>query len=721
MTVSTLTRHPKPLTRAVFDFPTTAIKVLGKRVVGGYGVVFGSPQRRDKQLEYFDKDTDLWLDHYDNQPVFVDHTLDEDGNPTTEPRKVKIGKIKRYKIDNKGVFFEVELDDSDIADNTLNRIQKGEMFWSSGAPAHLVRYEDDGRIDNWPVIELSATDDPAEPHGTDIRMIKAYLPDYDADRAQQEFAVRHARRTGDVADSKTTPSIKTNRSSNMVIKLSSFAIKDMHKQAVDARMDGIKSVYERWLKAKAKQDSMDEEDENKMDDNEETKTLKSLKEMLEEGLQDAADSVAAVAGTDPAESMAMLVGYALDNLDTSTQAEVEDAIGEAVDDVEEELDVEEEDMAMMSRRKSNTGRRENQIQQGVLYTPQQKGVKFNQQAHREAHGFLRLVRAMVNQDFHYLKARRKPVYDGYVAKRGKEWAVKALGTSPDTAGGYLVPVEQSNEIIGNLYDESLFLNSNRLVSQRQMISSQLSIPRATSAITVGHIGENSQLSDADVTFGQELLQARKAYAMIRISREEVEDSDPDVEQWYISEVGMALAELVDQMVLEGSGVNSEPLGISNRANVNTTALNAAPTYANVVDTVTRIQQSKIKVDNSWAWVMNPRDAGGLQQLEDTAGNLIWTTSELGMGAVNGQPPMLNGWPVFLTNQVSIDTANNNETKIYFGKWKDVVVAVRKSIEIQMTDQRYWDFDQIAIRAILRYDVGMFRDESIEVLTDVRTS
>jgi len=336
------------------------------------------------------------------------------------------------------------------------------------------------------------------------------------------------------------------------------------------------------------------------------------------------------------------------------------------------------------------------------------------------HSVARLLKAVLTKDSDYLRTSRRARYDSYVKRFGQEWTLKALGTSPDTAGGYLLESEHAAEIIDYLYDVSVM---SGLVTTRPMASKTLDITRVTGGVNVGWVGENTQLADqTDPTFGIETLVAKKMYAKVYVSNEELDDAGPEFETWLRNSIAGAMAQEFDRVILRGSGIAVEPLGILNRPGVTATALNAVPTYANLVGVQTRLKQSKIQPDNSLAWVVNPRDTGGLRLLEDTAGNLIWTGSQgQGSDLTKGQPDRLLNWPVKETNQLDIDATDNNETEMFGGKWSDVVVGMRKTVEIKADESIRFDYDQIAFRAIIRMDVGMYRDESIEILTDVRTS
>jgi HK97 family phage major capsid protein len=85
------------------------------------------------------------------------------------------------------------------------------------------------------------------------------------------------------------------------------------------------------------------------------------------------------------------------------------------------------------------------------------------------------------------------------------------------------------------------------------------------------------------------------------------------------------------------------------------------------------------------------------------------------------PGTLLGFPFQTTTQIAVDA--NTETQMYFGQWQDVVVGQRKTLEIVASNEAgtAFEYDQTWIRAILRLDVVLRHAESIEVLTDVRTS
>ncbi len=177
------------------------------------------------------------------------------------------------------------------------------------------------------------------------------------------------------------------------------------------------------------------------------------------------------------------------------------------------------------------------------------------------------------------------------------------------------------------------------------------------------------------------------------------------------------------MILNGSGVGNEPLGLANIPGVTKTALNAAPTYANLSDAISRVEVENVSRNPGLKWVIHPRDKSTLRQLEDTRGGYIFNEMGSDFAAQGNVPPQLLGYEWRETTEVPLDTADNNETNIYYGQWNDVIVGMRKTLEIVASQEAGTAFqnDQTWLRAILRMDVNIRHDESIEVLTDVRAS
>ncbi len=147
----------------------TTLKALdaGGRI-GGYLVVWGSPEERDLQGEYFTAETELGLGWYPQRPLLYQHGLDG------ALKAAVIGAIDTLAPDETGVWAEAQLDLRRRWARAVQRlIEKGALGWSSGSLAHLVEVADDGKIRRWPIVEGSLTPTPAQPRRSDVRTLKS--------------------------------------------------------------------------------------------------------------------------------------------------------------------------------------------------------------------------------------------------------------------------------------------------------------------------------------------------------------------------------------------------------------------------------------------------------------------------------------------------------------------------------------------------------------------
>lgn len=138
-----------------------ALKALGDGRVAGYLVYFGSPEQRDLHGEYFTPDTEYHLDWYDRRPALYHHGLDK----TVKAQPV--GLITSVTKNDIGLWAEAQLAmHNEYAQSVYEMVEKGALGWSSGSIPHIVKVAQDGRIEEWPIVEGSLTPTPAEPRGT---------------------------------------------------------------------------------------------------------------------------------------------------------------------------------------------------------------------------------------------------------------------------------------------------------------------------------------------------------------------------------------------------------------------------------------------------------------------------------------------------------------------------------------------------------------------------
>lgn len=208
----------------------------------------------------------------------------------------------------------------------------------------------------------------------------------------------------------------------------------------------------------------------------------------------------------------------------------------------------------------------------------------------------------------------------------------------------------------------------------------IAIPRKTSGTTAYWLGENTAIdAESQPVIGQVALTPKTVGAYTDISRKLIQQSSMDVEMMVQDDLALALALAMDVAGLHGTGDNNQPRGIAATSGIGSVVggeHGAAPDWADIVNL-----ETEVAVDNadigSLAYMTNAKVRGKLKQtakVASTDSKMIWD---------DGQFP-LNGYPAYITNQVSATLTKGNQSlssAIFFGNWADLVIAMWGVLDI----------------------------------------
>jgi phage head maturation protease len=146
--------------------------------VGGYLVLWGSPEATDSVRDYFEPDTDFGRAIKAGADVLFHHALPRVGtqpNPLTD----RILGDAELKADDTGLWMEsvLKLRD-DYERKVYEMVKAGKLGLSSGTASHLMRRvkQSNGskKVTRWPIVEASLTPTPAEPR-TSVYALKSLM------------------------------------------------------------------------------------------------------------------------------------------------------------------------------------------------------------------------------------------------------------------------------------------------------------------------------------------------------------------------------------------------------------------------------------------------------------------------------------------------------------------------------------------------------------------
>ena len=281
----------------------------------------------------------------------------------------------------------------------------------------------------------------------------------------------------------------------------------------------------------------------------------------------------------------------------------------------------------------------------------------------------------------------------------------------NTAGGFVVPDEMSNQIIVLRNQFGVFRQNTRVLPMGRDL---ISIPRWGTGLTAGFANESALPTETDMTLQSVQLVAKKMGAWTRMSTELAEDAFIDMADLLTGEIAYAMALLEDTVGFVGAGTaaHGSIVGAATLfTNDNTLAGAVDPEAAD--DTFAEI--TAIGLANVMAALpayAKPRakwycSETGYElmfaRLQATAGgNTVQTLSD---GRIRRS---YLGYEIVTSEAMtSVTTSLDNTTMALFG---DLALAStmgeRRGITMSVTDQRYWDADQIGLKATERIDINV---------------
>jgi HK97 family phage major capsid protein len=298
-------------------------------------------------------------------------------------------------------------------------------------------------------------------------------------------------------------------------------------------------------------------------------------------------------------------------------------------------------------------------------------------------------------------ASAKYLRDAGIALRGE----KAAGESLGTVGGFLVPPEIENSII-SLRDLNGIARQYAYVLT--MGSDERSWPRRVAGATARFVTpENTAITGSQLSFDEIRLVAKKSAASIQVSNELFEDETVGLGAWFLLEVSAAFWRLEDDCTFVGDG-SSAYGGIRGIGNLlvdgshNAGKADAAATNSSLDKISTTDISNLMGLLPSYAWA-----------------NARWFTSGSGVGlcfarlaAVSGgsigvAPDGLAhmGFPISIVPSMPGSGSQVGKIVIAFGDLSlAVALGSRRGVTVGISDHRYLEFDQTAMRGTERFDV-----------------
>lgn len=287
----------------------------------------------------------------------------------------------------------------------------------------------------------------------------------------------------------------------------------------------------------------------------------------------------------------------------------------------------------------------------------------------------------------------------------------ALSEGTNTAGGYLVPEEFSQAIVDLRETYGVFRRYARIIP---MGRDTLHIARRVSGVTATFVGENpsSGQSSSDPVWDGVQLTAKKLSVTTLFSMELDEDAMISIADNLASEFAYAFALKEDQCGFIGDGTSTYGgiVGLQKKFDNDLTLLGAVDVATATHDLFSEIDQTDLatlmgtlpqyaRMNAKWFCSQACADIVFGRLMATAGGNTIQTLQ-------GDYRPSYLGHEIVVSQVLnSTLTANDNVTMLMFGDIsKAATIGERRGISVSRTDDRYWELDQIGLKATERVDI-----------------
>jgi len=279
--------------------------------------------------------------------------------------------------------------------------------------------------------------------------------------------------------------------------------------------------------------------------------------------------------------------------------------------------------------------------------------------------------------------------------------VKVTGPLTTTDAGVLVPIEFLATVIEFATAQSAILPK---LWRLPMGSQTLRIPRLVQAagsyfggIHLYHPGEAGEKSKTKPVFDYVQLSAKKLIGLIALTDEVIADSSINIINYVTSLFVRAFQWETEHEVISGLGTGDEMLGILNDPNIVAIPRETAGQikFNDVVDLDSEIDENFANL----TYISRKASRNALRKLVDTQKQPIYHdgyTSFLG-GAM---PTQLNGYPLVLTRNAR---PYGTKGDLILGALEFYLWGVRQNMTIDTSRDRYFEFDETAVRFVVRQD------------------
>lgn len=309
----------------------------------------------------------------------------------------------------------------------------------------------------------------------------------------------------------------------------------------------------------------------------------------------------------------------------------------------------------------------------------------------------------------------------YTDKTIVEVQQKALDTQ-STPGSFLVPTIQADAIIQILQASAVLRVSGATVWPMAGIQ-KLNIPTETATPNVEFLSDNTAQTPSDPGIGQVSLNLKRRRSLTAIPNALLRVSVPQVDAIVTALIAKAFAKNEDLAMFGASQLSGGPVNLLGASG--TTSVNQIGSTLSFDDlTATMAASAQAEAVGPFAWYMSPNTFfEKVLGLKDSQGRpLITTANPVTSGSVAGEVTRFKmfGEDVYVTPRIPNTLgASSNASYICRANPEYFHIGDSGGVEVAVSLDRFFDQDQVAIRATHGLDYAFGPAAGIVILNNVK--
>jgi HK97 family phage major capsid protein len=312
---------------------------------------------------------------------------------------------------------------------------------------------------------------------------------------------------------------------------------------------------------------------------------------------------------------------------------------------------------------------------------------------------------------------------------------KDLREGATTAGGYLVPNQETGEVLNLVNNFSAIKGLCRTVP---MHSRQITFPTVAGGLTaywvpeatdsaahgLGDGAQHGEKPRSEPTFGQLALSAHVLAVKVVVSNQLLDDSDPGVDAVLRNLFAETIGQAFDVACLRGAGAATDPItGLAGKVSTNSLAAGSSFGFDELAKLIFAVYENAPHAA-SVPVIGHPKAEKVLMTLKDDHGDYIYRQPGQPR-AENQDRPLVWGEPFVRDPNILTNLGTgSDQTRLFAGDFAgSALVGLRQGLVVKTNPwaEPYFSYNQTAFLAEVRMGFNLSDEKRFAMLTGVPTA